>query len=412
MYGERIWMDAKRLRAQGMSYVEIGELLGIDRRTAKKLCEEKEPPRARRRGRSSKLDPFKMIIDSWLEMRPKMRSTIIYERLKPLGYEGGYTIVKDYVRSRREELARMATVRFETLPGFQAQADFGKVKVSFLSGTCPVILLVYLLGFSRWRKTMVASDETRQSLMAGLSEAFFSAGGVPQEILLDNQRTVVTKPRRRGEDAVIADEWLRFCAHYGTSTRACWPYRAQTKGKVERPIGEVKAFLYAHTFLDLEHLEDELSRSDDLYNNRIHSATGMTPEERLKIERTYLLPLPGEPFACAMSYRRYVSRDCFVSFDGNLYSAPAAFAGREVRLRITQGEVMIYSPQGALLASYARRPKGRGARILNPDHWQGVPGAGRALEALAKLEQMGLSPYVVEKRDLSVYEEAIHGDRR
>lgn len=210
MYREKTWMDAKRLRAQGMSYMEIGELLGIDRRTAKKLCEEEEPPRARRRERGSKLDAFKMIIDSWLEMRPKIRSTIIYERLKPLGYEGSYTIVKDYVRSRREELARVATVRFETLPGYQAQVDFGEARVSLLSGRSPVILLVYLLGFSRWRKTLVTPDETRQSLIAGLSEAFFSAGGVPQEILLDNQKPVVVRPRQPGSDAVIADEWLRI----------------------------------------------------------------------------------------------------------------------------------------------------------------------------------------------------------
>lgn len=410
MYREKTWMDAKRLRAQGMSYVEIGELLGIDRRTAKRLCEEEEPPRAKGRERSSKLDAFKMVIDSWLEMRPKMRSTIIYERLKPLGYEGGYTIVKDYVRSRREELAQIATVRFETLPGYQAQADFGEAKVSFLSGRSSVILLVYLLGFSRWRKTLVTPDETRQSLIAGLADAFSSAGGIPQEVLLDNQKPVVVRPRRPGEDAVIADEWLRFCAHYGTSTRACWPYRAQTKGKVERPIGVVKSFLYAHTFLDLEHLEHELSCSDASYNARTHATTGMAPAERLELERSYLLPLPREPFAYAISHRRCVSRDCFVSFEGNLYSAPAAFAGKEVRLRATPQEVIIYSTRGALLASYPRRPKGSGARLLNPDHWQGVPGAEQALETLVRLEEMGLSPYVVEKRDLSVYEEVASGD--
>jgi len=410
MYREKTWMDAKSLRAQGMSYVEIGELLGIDRRTAKRLCEEEEPPQAKGRERSSKLDAFKMVIDSWLEMRPKMRSTIIYERLKPLGYEGSYTIVKDYVRARREELAQIATVRFETLPGYQAQADFGEAKVSFLSGRSPVILLVYLLGFSRWRKTLVTPDETRQSLIAGLADAFTSAGGIPQEVLLDNQKPVVVRPRRPGEDAVIADEWLRFCAHYGTSTRACWPYRAQTKGKVERPIGVVKSFLYAHTFLDLEHLEHELSCCDASYNARTHATTGMAPAERLELERSYLLPLPREPFAYAVSHRRCVSRDCFVSFEGNLYSAPAAFAGREVRLRATPQEVIIYSSRGALLASYARRPKGAGARLLNPDHWQGVPGAEQAIETLAKLEEMGLSPYVVEKRDLSVYEEVASGD--
>jgi len=409
MYKEMVWMDAKRMRAQGMSYVEIGERLGIDRRTAKKLCLSEDPPRPRRRQRGSKADDYQEVIRAWLEDRPRMKATLIYERLRLLGYEGSYSVVKRKVAEMREELSRRATVRFETLPGQQAQVDFGLAKARTLAGSASVVLLVMLLGFSRFRKTLLCPRQDRASLMWGLSECFREAGGVPHELLFDNLKPVVVKPRRGDEEAMIATEWLSFCAHYGTSTRVCFPYRAQTKGKVERPIGEVKAFLYPHTFLDLGHLEEELARQDSAYNARVHATTGMTPAERLLLEREFLLPLPERPFTCSLKLERVVSRDCFVSFEGNRYSVPHAFAGRKVRLSVTPAEVHILSPQGALLATFPRGAKGGGESRIDPGHWAGLPGAEEAILNLRRLEEMGLSPFRVEKRSLSYYEEVAYG---
>jgi len=116
MYKEMVWMDAKRMRAQGMSYVEIGERLGIDRRTAKKLCLSEDPPRPRRRQRGSKADDYQEVIRAWLEDRPRMKATLIYERLRLLGYEGSYSVVKRKVAEMREELSRRATVRSRPCP--------------------------------------------------------------------------------------------------------------------------------------------------------------------------------------------------------------------------------------------------------------------------------------------------------
>ncbi len=234
-------------------------------------------------------------------------------------------------------------------------------------------------------------------------------GGVPHELLFDNLKPVVVKPRSCDEEAVISPEWLSFCAHYGTATRVCFPYRAQTKGKVERPIGAVKTFLYAHTFLDLGHLEEELARQDRAYNERVHATTGMTPAERLLLERDFLLPLPERPFAYALKLERVVSRDCFISSRGNRYSVPHAFAGRKVCLSVTPTEVHILSPQGALLSTFPRGAKGGGESRIDPEHWAGLPGAEEALRNLRRLEEMGLSPFRVEKRDLSTCEEAAYG---
>ena len=134
MYRKETWVNAKAMRIQGMSYNEIAHALGINKRTAIKLCKQKEIPTPAPRDRPSILDPFTEIIDAWLERRPRMQATVIFSQLGPLGYKGSYPTVKRYVAAKKEALAHRATVRFETLPGYQAQVDFGKVRVEFLSG--------------------------------------------------------------------------------------------------------------------------------------------------------------------------------------------------------------------------------------------------------------------------------------
>jgi transposase len=411
MYREEWWVNAKAMRKQGMSYKDIGLALGMDWRTAKKLCESEEPHRPRKRERSSKLDKFKPLIDTWLEMRPKMQASLITARLEGLGYDGSYTIVKDYVRKRKREMANLAVMRFETVPGYQAQADFGKLKVQFLSGWAHVIFLVVMLGFSRLRRTTLVPDETRTSLISGLTDTFYATGGVTYEILLDNLKPVVVRPRSRDEEAVLAEEWLRFCAYYGITTNPCWPHRAQTKGKVERLMGPVKSFLSSHTFLDRKHLATEVAAWDHAYNSRVHSTTGQAPYDRFELERPYLLPLPEEPFFYARTEVRRISRDCFVSFEGNRYSAPAAYAGAEVKVRATPTEVHLLSREGAMICAHRRRERGLGVTVMVEEHYRGVPGAERAFSHLEKLQEMGLSPFQVEKRDLSVYEAVASGDQ-
>ncbi len=412
MYREEWWVNARALRKQGMSYKDIGLALGMDWRTAKKLCEQDEPPRPKERERSSKLDPFKPLIDAWLDMRPKLQASLITSRLESLGYDGSYTIVKDYVRERKRQLANLAVIRFETVPGYQAQADFGKLRVQFLSGPALVVFLIVMLGFSRLRRTTLVQDETRTSLISGLTDTFYAIGGVTYEVLLDNLRPVVVRPRTRDEEAVLAEEWLRFCAYYGIQTNPCWPYRAQTKGKVERLMGPVKRFVSSRTFLDREHLAAEIAAWDHVYNSRVHSTTGQAPYDRFELERPHLLPLQEEPFFYATVEMRRVSRDCFVSFEGNRYSAPAQYAGAEIKVRATPTEVHLLSREGAMICAHRRRERGLGVTVMVEEHYQGVPGAERAFTHLERLQGMGLSPFCVEKSGVSVYEAVAGGDRR
>jgi len=180
MYGKGTWVNARAMRAQGMSYVEIGQALGIDRRTVKKLCMMEDIPEPEARERSSIVDPYREVIDAWLEKRPSLKASVIAAQLEPLGYAGSYATVKRYVASKKAEFTKRATVRFETLPGYQAQVDFGKVRVAFLSGEVERIVFFALqMGFSRYRVATVCPDETQDTLIACMSGAFAELGGVP-----------------------------------------------------------------------------------------------------------------------------------------------------------------------------------------------------------------------------------------
>jgi len=124
------------------------------------------PPKAKSRERISLLDNFKPVIDGWLGLDPQMLAVDIERKLRPLGYEGSYPTVKRYVCSRKEEIFREATVRFETLPGQQAQVDFAVARPRYVDGKVDkVVLYFFLLGFSRWKEADISENQRRKTLM-------------------------------------------------------------------------------------------------------------------------------------------------------------------------------------------------------------------------------------------------------
>ena len=118
-------MDIRSDRQKGLSYVELGKKYHIDPRTAKRYAESPQKPEyTLSEPKPTKLDPYKQIMDEWLEEAPYSAIRIL-EKLREMGFDGGYSIVKAYVSSRKMDLNEKATVRFETMPGKQGQMDWG-----------------------------------------------------------------------------------------------------------------------------------------------------------------------------------------------------------------------------------------------------------------------------------------------
>lgn len=163
------------------------------------------------------MDDFKPTIEGWLGTTPKMRATVIRQKLDALGYEGSYSTVKRFVRKKKDEMFREATVRFETLPGDQAQVDFTKVKARYVDGSeGKVVVYFFLMGFSRLKDADISGNEKRKTLMYLMEQTFWKLGGVVKEVLFDNLKPVAAKARTLRSEGQLAEEWSRPVSNFPT----------------------------------------------------------------------------------------------------------------------------------------------------------------------------------------------------
>lgn len=301
------WEDRVLFRhylEEGMTKTAIAERLGISRRTVGRWIRKgeldrdpEEPPRYKPRPPvTRKLDPYKGIIEVRLKDYPKLSSVRLLEEIRAAGYEGGYTQLKAYVREVRPRPPEDPVVRFETAPGRQAQVDFA----DFLFPWGRRYALLIVLGFSRLLWAQFFRRKDMRALLDGLERAFAFFGGVPQELLFDQMRSVITRDGRlSGEKLVTNGEFVRFAAHYDFKIRACRPYRAKTKGKVERPVHYLREnFVYGREFLNDGDLDAQLGRwLERTANVRVHATLKEQPVVRFeRDERALLQPLPPRPY--------------------------------------------------------------------------------------------------------------------
>ena len=185
------------------------------------------------------MDAFKGYLEERLSAGV-WNAAVLLRELRERGYAGGYTVLKDYLRPKREAARMTAVRRFETPPGRQAQVDWGHLgtlemdgKESKLSG------FTFTLGYSRMLMAEVALDQKLGTVLRMHEEAFRQFGGVPEEILYDRMKTVWMELDERGE-IVWNPVFLDFARYWGFTPRLCRPYRAQTKGKVESGVKYVR----------------------------------------------------------------------------------------------------------------------------------------------------------------------------
>lgn len=302
MYGWEPRVLLRHYLEQGLSKTAIAERLGISRRTLHywlatgQLDRPLDASTVHYPPRPTKLDPFKPLIDERLETYPELTAVRLFEEVRAAGYPGSLTQLKRYVRAVRPRPEPEPIVRFETPPGQQGQVDFAEVRLPW--GKRHALMVV--LGYSRQFWLQCYPRQTMQTLMRGLEAAFAFFGGVPRELLFDQLKAVIVDDHRPAGGKVIENpEFLRFAAHWSFRIRACRPYRAQTKGKVERPIRYVRqSFLYGRSFAgDADLNAQALHWLATVANVRIHATTKEQPLVRFeRDERALLHPLAARPY--------------------------------------------------------------------------------------------------------------------
>ena len=235
-------MLLKHYLDRGVSKAELSRRFGVNRRTIHNWVDTGQLDRdlaAGARGYSPrppvahKLDPYKAIIDARLEEFPKLSAKRLFDDVRAAGYPGCYSRVNDYVRATRPREPVESLVRFETPAGRQGQVDFGTFTLPWGRRHA----LVIVLGYSRLLWLHFYTRQTMPVLMEGLESAFgrFRRGSGGAAVRPDARRGAVRRGAGPGGGLVLNEEFLRFAAHWGFMPRSCRPYRAQTKGKVERP---------------------------------------------------------------------------------------------------------------------------------------------------------------------------------
>ena len=410
-------MDIKALKAQGHSQRAVAKLLGVHRDTVRRVWNESEPRRYRRAPRPTKLDGFKEHLESRLRSHPGLRATRLYREIRERGFTGGYEMVKRWCRAwRREERARQGTVRFETPPGLQAQADWGESReVRFAAGLVATrYFFTLVLSFSRLRFVIYLPTVTQSWLLWAHTRAFAFFGGVPERILYDNPKQLVKRPR---PELRWQERLLAFASHYGFLPQACWPARPQTKGKVENAIGfHERDFLLGLDPLPAD--DTELNRRAlawcEEVAERMSAATGTTPRSRFGEELPQLRPLPALAFDCRSVETRCVLREAVVAYEGNRYSVPARLIGQQVTVKEDfDGTLHLYADAERVAAH--TRLLGRGqASIVHEHHaplWKDLARLGEARQrrpvvAADPSVSLWQPPVVsVERRPLDVYAE-------
>ncbi len=247
-----------------------------------------------RPGSGSKLDPVKAIILERLEAFPRLSGIRLLAECRAAGYTGGITQLRQYVRGLRPPPEPI--VRYETVPGHQAQVDFAHCRLPW--GVRYALLVV--LGHSRLLWVRFFPRQDLRTLLIGLSACFTDWQGVPGELLFDQMKSVVTRDERLEGGSLLKNlELSRFARHHGFRIKVCRPYRAKTKGKVERPIRYLRDnFLYGRAFVSDADLNDQVAHwLATVANVREHATTKWVPTERFTtVEQPVLRPLPATPY--------------------------------------------------------------------------------------------------------------------
>jgi len=331
---------------------KIARHLHIGRHTLAKYLDKPVPVRSPR-DRTSKLDPFKAAISEFLEQDSKAPATVIAQRLKVLGFDGGITIVKDYLQAlRKSSQLRRAYVRMEPGAGERFDIDWGHFGALLYSGT-PRKLYAFCLVECHSRKMYLEFTHSQnfETFVRCHLHAFEEMGGCARELWFDNLLTAVAE--HEGNLVRFNPRFLGFARECGFIPRACHVAAAWEKGKVERAIGYVRQnFWPLRSFTDLADVNTQARQwVHEIANQRTHRETGQAPEQRFQAETLRPLPLLTPDYRDTTE--ALVHKDLRLSFDGNRYCVPPRYVGHKLTVKADSSTIAIYD-QTREVVWYAR----------------------------------------------------------
>jgi transposase len=377
------------LHQRGVYQKDIAEALQVHPKTVSRALQRQGAPEGEQVKRGSKLDAHKAKVDQLLS-EGVWNGRVILREIQVDGYEGGYSILLEYIQPKRVLRPGRATVRFETEAGQQLQSDWGEVVVEIAGVRRKVYFIVNELGYSRRFHFWCTDSQDAEHTYEGLIRSFEYFEGVTAEVLVDNQKSTVLQASNSGSPR-FNERFVDLAGHYGFSPRACRPYRARTKGKDERMVGYIKQnfFVRYRSFESWEHLnqlaEQWLREEADL---RLQGTVKEVVAERFEREKPHLKPLPTIRYDTSYFEYRQVAWDGYIDVRGNRYSVPATLVGQRVAVRIGLDDRLRIFHADQLVARHQLKSKQAGWSTLTEHR-----------------SEMWQTTLQVEERSLAVYEE-------
>ena len=292
---------------------------------------------------ASKLDPYLGFLEETLNRYPRLNATRIHEMIVSRGYEGKVGQTRRAVKRLRPTPVTEAYLRLKTLPGEQAQVDwgsFGHVTVGRAKRALSVFVMI--LSWCRAMYALFTLDQKQDNFLRGHVKAFEYFGGVPRVILYDNLRSAVLS--RVGDAIRFHPRLLEFSGHYHFEPRPVAVARGNEKGRVERAIRFLRErFFAARPFRDVDDLNAQFQRwrEEWAHARPCPGNVDMTVAEALEKEREVLMPLPENPYSCDSIYTVRSGKTPYVRFDLNDYSIPFELVRKPLTLISSENEIRI-----------------------------------------------------------------------
>ena len=285
------------LYKQGTSIRKIARMLEIDRKTVRRALQQpKQIAIERSINTESKLEPYKKYVLEFIgKSSERIPYSVLLEDIADMGYTGSRSILQHFLTKayKARKIDNDPIVRFETAPGMQMQVDWTTIR----SGKNPIYAFVAVLGYSRNTFVYFVDNMEADNLVMCHEKAFLFFGGTTKTILYDNMKAVVTKRDCYGEGKhKFHDKLYDLSKKCKFEIILCKPYRAKTKGKVERFNSYLKGNFYRPIVIKLKDsnltvtpqiLNERSSKWLIKANNRVHGTTKKIPykifmEEELK----------------------------------------------------------------------------------------------------------------------------------
>lgn len=366
------WAEIRRMsRVEGLSQRAIHRRTGVHRDTIRRALESRVAPSyGPRPRRVSKLDAFRSEIERLLAEDPGLSGVRIREEIGLLGYDGGKSIVDDYLRELRPRFVVARTFqRTVYRPGELCQFDLceprSEVPVGF-GQTRRAWMVTAELPFSRaFAATLVFSKEF-SDIASGMNWCLHRLGGLPDKLVWDREGAIHAGGGRP------TDAFAGYCGQLPTGWVILDPGDCQAKGALERTHRFVHGnFEAGRRFANAADFQDQLDRWSDKINARVHRSTRAVVAERLKVEHERMRPLPTLPDVD----RRFVTRVApqpYLRVDRNDYSLDPRLVGRRVEVRASQHEIVAVALDTGGIAARHKRVFAGGLTFTDPAHQQAL----------------------------------------